>query len=63
MQYIFVVVCNIWMVGWSESGVCVDCEVFCGVHDVYLLCVCVVYDMCAVKLVCLCVCSIYLFCL
>lgn len=51
----FVVVCNIRMVGWSESGVRVDFEVFCGVHDVYLVCVCVVYEMCAVKLVSLCV--------
>lgn len=35
----FVMVCSIWVVGWSESAVCVGCEVSCGVNGTYLVCV------------------------
>ena len=38
----FVVVCSIWVVGWSGSGVYVGCEVSCDMLSVYLVCVCVV---------------------
>ena len=42
MSYVFVVECSICVVGWNGSGVGVGCEVSCGVHSVYLVCVCVV---------------------
>ena len=45
----FVVVCSIWLVGWSVSGVCVGCEVSCGVHGIW--CVFVFYK-CGISVVC-----------
>lgn len=46
-----VVAGNIWVVGWRGSGICVGCQVSCGVRSVYLVCVCVV-KVCHVCSVC-----------
>lgn len=34
------------MVGWNGSGVCVGCQVSCGMHSVYVGCVSVVKVWC-----------------